>query len=36
MNNFKNKHCWEMGKVGYQLSKITKDIEKAGFNIKKT
>jgi len=36
MNNLENKHYWEIGKVGYPLSKITKDIERAGFNITKT
>ena len=36
MNNFENKHYQEIGKAGYPLSKITKDIERTGFDIIKT
>lgn len=36
MNKFNGEHYWEIGKAGYPLSKITKDIEKAGFKIIKT
>ena len=36
MNNFENKHYQEIGKVSYPLSKITKDIRRAGFKILKT
>jgi len=36
MNNFDDQHYWEIGKAGYRLGKITKDIERAGFDIIKT
>lgn len=29
-------HYWEIGKAGYPLNKIIKDIKKAGFEIKET
>ena len=33
---FDGQHYWEIGKTGYSLKKILKDIEKSGFLIKKT
>ena len=36
IRKFNGEHYWEIGKAGYPLSKITKDIESSGFNIKKT
>jgi len=36
IHKFNREHYWEIGKAGYPLSKITKDIESSGFNIKKT
>ena len=36
MNKFDGEHYWEIGKAGYPLSKIIKDIQRAGFKIEKT
>ena len=36
MNNFDGEHCREIGKAGYPLSRITKDIEIVGFKSEKT
>jgi len=36
IHKFDGEHYWEIGKAGYPLSKITKDIQKAGFKIEKT
>ena len=35
IHKFNGEHYWDIGKASYPLNKITKDIEKAGFNIKK-
>ena len=36
IHKFDGEHYWETGKAGYPLSKITKDIQRAGFKIEKT
>ena len=36
MINFDGEHYWEIGKAGYPLNKIIKDIQKTGFKIEKT
>lgn len=36
IHKFDGQHYWEIGKTGYLLSKITKDIQIAGFKIEKT
>jgi len=36
MNNFENKHYWEIGKVGYPLKRIIKEMQMVGFKIEKT
>jgi len=36
VHNFDGEHYWEMGKFGYPLKKIIEDIQRAGFEVKKT
>lgn len=36
IHSFYREHCWEIGKEGFPLNKIIKDIERVGFNIEKT
>jgi hypothetical protein len=36
MNNFEREHYWEREKVEHSLSKIVKDIQRAGFKIEKS
>ena len=33
---FDGEHYWEIGKAGYPLNRIIKDIRRAGFNVKRT
>ncbi|MHA1380617.1 MAG: hypothetical protein ACTSRG_19795 [Candidatus Helarchaeota archaeon] len=35
-HKFNGEHYWEIGKAGYPLSKIIKDIQKTGFEVEKT
>jgi hypothetical protein len=35
-HNYNGEHYWEIGKVGYPLSKIINNIQKAGFKIEET
>lgn len=36
IHNFYGEHYWEIGKVGYPLSKIINNIQKSGFKIEET
>ena len=36
INNFDEEHYWEIGKAGYPLNRIVRDIQKVGFKIEKT
>jgi len=36
VHNFDGEHYWEIGKFGYPLKKIVEDIQRAGFEVKKT
>lgn len=36
IHKFDGEHYWEIGKAGYPLNRIIKDIQKAGFKIEKT
>jgi len=36
IHKFDGEHCWEIGKAGYPLEKITIDIQRTGFKIGKT
>jgi len=36
VHRFDGQHYWEIGKAGYPLRKVTDEIRKAGFEIKKT
>jgi len=33
---FDGEHCWEIGKAGYPLRKVMREMQNAGFEIKKT
>ncbi len=36
VHRFDGQHFWEIGKAGYPLRKVTNEIQRAGFEIKKT
>ncbi len=36
VHQFKGEHYWEVGKYGYSLKRIVRDIQKIGFTIAKT
>jgi len=36
VHKFDGEHYWEIGKLGYPLSKVIKEIQKSGFKIEKT
>lgn len=35
-HTFDGEHYWEIGKAGYSLSRVTNDIQKTGFEVKRT
>jgi len=36
VHKFDGEHYWEIGKMGYPLSKVIKEIQKSGFKIERT